>query len=368
MNSDIPHPSKFITEDAGEQLRSAAFDAENLKTLHEKQLSAILEQNWFNMFVPQRFGGLALSLPEIIRTEEGISWADGSSGWVVTLCSGAAWFVGFLDTGMSTKVFEAHHTCFAGSGAVNGTASRTTNGYEINGFWPYATGSLLATVFTANCLVQENGVQVYDANGSPLVKSFLLMADEVKIHRTWHAMGMVATGSHSFEIKNITIPESRSFIIDPNLAVLPDSIFRYPFLQLAESTLTANLSGMAVRFLDLADARLRHKIDALPQRKIEESRIRLQHARNVFYRSMDNAWNSLATLQAVPDDVLSQVTGACRQLMVCCADVVATLYPYCGLDAADTRQEINRVWRNFHTAIQHSLFRSFRLQANVKQK
>ena len=367
MNSDIPHPSKFIPEDAGEHLRNAGYDAENLKTLHERQLAAIFEQNWFNLFVPQKLGGLELSLPEIIRTEEGISWADGSSGWVVTLCSGAAWFAGFLDPGVSAKIFESHNTCFAGSGAVNGTANRTTNGFAINGFWPYATGSLLATVFTANCLVQENGVQVNDAKGSPLVKSFLLMADEVKIHRTWHAMGMVATGSHSIEVKSVTIPKNRSFIIDPNFAVLTDDIFRYPFLQLAESTLTANLSGMAVRFLDLAEAKLRHKHGVSFQGNIEECGTRLQHARNVFYRCTDNAWQSIIAGQsiAIPNEVLDQATDACRQLVVCCADVVATLYPYCGLDAADTRQEINRVWRNFQTAIQHNLFRSFRIPAKL---
>jgi indole-3-acetate monooxygenase len=363
MNADIPHPSKFISEDVAEQLRNAGYDAENLRTLHEKQLSAIFDRNWFNMFVPQRFGGLAWSLPEIVRTEEGISWADGSSGWVVTLCSGAAWFCGFLDPVACSTMFNSQYPCVAGSGAVNGTADRTAEGFEINGLWPYATGSMLATVFTANCLVRENGVQVYDSEESPLVKSFLLMADEVKIHRTWHAMGMVATGSHSFEVKNTTIPENRSFIIDANCAVLSDNIFLYPFRQLAESTLTANLSGLAIRFLDLADARLRHKNYALSQRKIEESRISIQHARNVFYHSLDNSWNNLATRHSIPDEVLSHVTVASRQLVDCCATVVATLYPYCGLDAADTTQEINRVWRNFYTAIQHNLFRSFTLQA-----
>jgi len=364
MSSDIPHPRNFVPADVAERLRHAGIDAENAKTLYDSQLSAILERNWFNMFVPRNFGGLELSLPEIIRIEEGISWADGSSGWVVTLCCGAAWFVGFLDPVVSSKVFDCHNVCFAGSGAVNGTANRTKNVYEINGFWPYATGSLLATVFTVNCLVQENGVQTYDEDRNPLVRSFLLMPEEVQVHRTWHAMGMVATGSHSIEVKNATIPENRSFIIDPNHTVLPNPIFRYPFLQLAESTLTANLSGMSARFLDLAETKLTGSIHGSYTRRIAESRARFQDARQKFYQSTDTSWNSLATEDSIPDAML-QVTNASRDLMECCTEVVTSLYPFCGIEAADTRQEINRVWRNFHTALQHSIFRGFRLQSRT---
>ena len=34
---------------------------------------------------------------------------------------------------------------------------------------------------------------------------------------------------------------------------------------------------------------------------------------------------------------------------------VDELYPYCGLYAAHEDSTINRVWRDFHTASQHSL-------------
>jgi hypothetical protein len=34
---------------------------------------------------------------------------------------------------------------------------------------------------------------------------------------------------------------------------------------------------------------------------------------------------------------------------------VDTLYPYCGLVAASADSDINRVWRDFHTASQHAL-------------
>ncbi len=64
-------------------------------------------------------------------------------------------------------------------------------------------------------------------------------------------MGMIATGSHDFEVKPILLDHNRCFTIDREHAVIKRTLYQFPFLQLAEVTLAANLSGMAVRFLDL---------------------------------------------------------------------------------------------------------------------
>jgi indole-3-acetate monooxygenase len=364
MKLTIPHAKYFISEAKAEALRKTAAEAESMKTLHEIQLSTIRDQNWFNIYVPRAWGGLELSFPEILRTQEGIAWADGSSAWVVTLCSGAAWFIGFLDSAVATDIFGSKYVCLAGSGAVAGTANRTSAGYEITGMWPYATGSLLATAFTVNCFVQENGVPVYKDGLNPLVNAFVLMPGEVKIHRTWHGMGMVATGSHSIEVQKIVIPYNRAFVIHPEQAILPDPIFRYPFQQLAETTLTINLSGMALRFLDLAENKLRKDYHTLPARQIRECTDQLNKARQVFYHCTDNAWAALTGGAMIPDAMLAEISRVSHNLMDCCRRVVNILYPYCGMDAADTRKEMNLVWRNFYTAGQHNLFHSFSLKEN----
>ncbi len=142
--NNIEHPSKFIASEYTDRIRKAAAEAESLRKLHPDQLSIIMEQNWLNMFVPKEYGGVELSLSEGVRIEECLSWADGSTGWVVTLCSGAAWFSGFLPHRVLEVIFSEDQVCFAGSGAPTGTARITENGYEVNGYWKYASGSLLS--------------------------------------------------------------------------------------------------------------------------------------------------------------------------------------------------------------------------------
>src|SRR3954470_13976460 len=95
-------------------------------------------------------------------------------------------------------------------------------------------------------------------------------------------MGMIATGSHSFSINKLTVPGNRHFIIEPGFATLPDLIYKYPFLQFAETTLAINSSGMAIRFLELAEEILEQKKAA--KRILLMQRKKLDTARQFFYK------------------------------------------------------------------------------------
>ncbi|MEI9920951.1 MAG: acyl-CoA dehydrogenase [Bacteroidota bacterium] len=297
-------------------LRGDAPEAEQLGRLTDQQLNIIRSNKWFKLFVPKDQNGLGMLLPEVLRLEETLAWIDGSIGWVVTLCSGAGWFVGFADQNFIRPLINDSNFCVAGSGAV-GVAKTEGDGFRINGSWKYASGSLHATVFTMNCVIE----------GTNDVRSFFLLPNEVTVKHTWNSMGMIATGSHSFEVKDQHVGIARQFIIQPDHAVLKDDIYRYPFLQLAEITLAVNLSGMALRFIELSGQR--------PDR--------LDHYRKIFFDAVEN-------------NQLSKISTASHELVNASRNIVNEIYPSLGLGAADKSTEVNRVWRNFHTAAQHSLF------------
>ncbi|HEX8060829.1 MAG TPA: acyl-CoA dehydrogenase [Cyclobacteriaceae bacterium] len=314
------HPSVLFEGQTIAVLRNEALEAEKLGCLTDKQLAVIHSQKWFRFLIPARYNGLALTLPEILRVEEGLSWIDGSVGWVVTLCSGAAWFVGFGNQEFIKTFIDDKDLCIAGSGAV-GIAERERFGFRISGSWKYASGALHATVFTVNCMDLE----------TQEVSSFFLLPNEVTVRRTWNAMGMIATGSHSFEVKDKLIGADRQFIIEPEHAVLKDPVYQYPFLPLAEATLAVNISGMALRFIELSETYGAKSMVPFPR------------YREVFFDVTDK-------------NLLSKVSIVSHDLVKASRDIVNDLYSQCGLSAANKESEINRVWRNFHTAVQHSLF------------
>ncbi len=362
----IAHPSKQLLSEWIEIIRSEAADDERNGLLQPKQLELIYQQQWFKLLVPKAYQGEEKPLPEMVRLEESLAWADGSVGWVITLCSGAGWFGGFMPVKTASEVFAGKEVCLAGSGASNGTATKTAGGFIINGAWKYASGAQHATHFTANCVVKEAQETVLDEDGKPLILSFVLDAKDVKLITAWKYIGMMGSGSDAFEVKDLFVPAENSFKINPDFCMINQPLYRFPFLQLAEATLAANLSGMAVRFLDLAGLIFEEKIQSENRLSAEQKNVlkttfikqeaELQNIRRKFYQAVDQSWELfLADEKSRVKEALQQVSRASRQLAATCRKTVDELYPFCGLVAASPDAEINRVWRDFHTAGQHSL-------------
>ena len=345
-------------------IKQHAAQSEKDGKLHPEMLNLIYSQNWFNIYVPKAYGGLEKPLPEILLLEEQIAKADGSTGWTVTLCSGAAWFAAFLDIELAKEIFSNPKACLAGSGAATGTATITPNGYLINGSWKYASGALHATHFTMNCLVQNNdGSPILDDNNEELVLSFILDKKDVNIVPNWPSMGMVASGSHSFAVTNIEVPTSRSFTINGSLKAEAPYL-NYPFLQLAEATLAVNFLGMALHFTELVEdlfytrsgiERFTEDQKAFFEKEFHSQQELLLTNRKQFYTAVNESWDSYIKNDSVPNELLQAVTHSSRTLAHNARKITDTLYPYCGLEAAKTQSELNRVWRDLHTASQHSL-------------
>jgi alkylation response protein AidB-like acyl-CoA dehydrogenase len=120
-----PHPSQFIAKEISDNIRHFSAEAESVGQLHPEVLNTIYKQNWFNLFVPKEHGGLGLHLADGLQILEGLAWSDGSAGWIVTLCSGANYFIGFLEPEAAKEIFNDPHACLAGSGHPSGIAKKS---------------------------------------------------------------------------------------------------------------------------------------------------------------------------------------------------------------------------------------------------
>ncbi len=360
----IQHPATLLKPKWVEIIRSGAAKAERTGLLQLKQLALIYEQQWFKLLVPKAYSGNAKSLPEMVQLEESLAWADGSFGWVVTLCSGAGWFSGFMPVKEASAIFANPKVCLAGSGASNGTATISGDGFVLNGSWKYASGAQHATHFTANCVVKNADEMVLNEDGEPLILSFIIDKKEVKLISAWKYTGMMGTGSDAFEIKNLQVPANRSFKINPDFTMVDQMLYRYPFKQLAEATLAANLSGMAIHFMDLAEIIFEEKMGldklSINQKTILENTFRqlqteFNQLRQEFYFALNQSWLLLDHEKSTVKEALQQVSKTSRLLAKKSRETVDQLYPFCGLVAASPDTEINRIWRDLHTASQHSL-------------
>lgn len=337
--------------------------ADETGELQADQIQLIHDQQWLRMLAPRQVGGQELALSEVVRLEESIAAIDGSCGWVVTLCAGAGWFTGFLPAALGRRIMATPNVCLAGSGAPTGYAEREPGGWRLGGQWRHASGSQIATHFTFNAQLREAGQALLDDQGRPRLCAFVVPASEVQVDQdSWHSIGLRATTSRAFSLQNVRVPAEHAFVIDAAHATAAGPLYRFAFEALAFVTLAACMLGMARHFLTLAQPLTARHIPFLDgpssaaQTLWQSGHDALQAAREGFYAELDWAWQSV--LQGTtPDSPPSQrLVDRSRALARLALETVDALYPCCGLQAADPRTRINRVWRDLHTASQHAIW------------
>ncbi|SFP99384.1 acyl-CoA dehydrogenase family protein [Parafilimonas terrae] len=345
-------------------LRKYAAVADEKSVLQPEQLKLMYKYGWFKIFVPKKYNGLAMNLPEALLLEEQLAYIDGSLGWTITLCAGANLFVGYIDKKIAKQIFSRQKVCLGGSGAASGKASITDDGFIVNGFWKYATGAPHLTHFTANCTIEKNGKPVLDKNQQPLIQSFFFKRSEVKVIEDWNTPGLKATAGHSFFVENLYVPKERSFIINAETATHDDAVFQFPFLQFAALTLAVNTLGMSRHFLEESNAIIKKRKQAkkitikqydYSNKLIADANNKIEMLRTKFYEAAEAAWNELLIKKNIQAKRLNNINKLSVQLVKECRAQVAAIYPYCGLSAVNGKTEIERIFRDIFTASQHGL-------------
>lgn len=350
------HPASVIKQKQVDIIRDSAGKAERDGKFTKAQIGLINEQGWFKMLVPSSYGGLQLALPDTLQLLESLANSDGSLGWMVTRCALAGWAGGFLGQEVAGDILSNEKICVAGSMEATGTAESKKDGYTLNGKWSSVTGTADATAFIVNCTVLESETLQ--------VTSFLLLKDEVAITTNWNGLGLAATGSNDIEVNNLIVPESRAFKMTDSAAIVNSRLYHFPQLQLTEATMAVNIAGMASHFIDLCKTMLEGMKssngtplmdDNLVQDTMEKYTQKMNDARVKLYYAAELSWQACVNQQPIKDTILYKVSAAAQDLTRKCRECVDALMPFCGMAAMDKSAEINRVWRDLHTASQESL-------------
>jgi alkylation response protein AidB-like acyl-CoA dehydrogenase len=335
--------------------------------LHPEQQALIHERGWLRMLAPRAVGGVELALPDVVRLEESIARVDGSMGWTVTLCAGAGWFAGFLAPRVAREILATTNVCLAGSGAPTGYADKEGEGWRIDGLWDYASGAPMATHFTFNAILRQDGQPLLDAAGNPRIQAFVVPAALVDVVPRWRSIGLRATASHAYRVLDRWVHADHGFEIDPARAKEQGPLYRFPFLAFAFVTLAANVAGMAHHFVELAGECIAHRRNRFSghgeplievpavRALLDGTRASLEEVRGRFYARLDATWAQVAAGAPVSIDDAAQMQALAMAWVTASRRAVDVLYPYCGLYAAREDAPINRAWRDFHTASQHAL-------------
>ena len=342
----------------------SAAEAERLARLPKVVVRALQRYGLFRLWVPKKCAGFELDLPEALEVFAAAARLDGSVGWAVMIGSQGGLFASQVDPVTAHSLFARPESVLATAMLPEGRAVRADGGYRVTGCWHYATGAPYATTFLANCIVMDGGTPAFSAKGKTNTRAVLLESPQVSIVPSWDASGLRGTGSDDFEVRDVFVPEQRTFSLAQPAAREPGALYRLPFTAVMELSIVAVALGIAQHALDEFAAMTRQKkgsVDSAPLADDPGVQVRYAEARatwGLVKAGMDalsqRVWRDALAIRTPSHIEASEVTAACALSVVKLRSAVSELVALAGMNAIQPDCELARAWRDLQALAAHT--------------
>ena len=255
----------------------------------------------FGLTVPRALGGGEAAPADILRANEKVATADGSTGWCAMVAAANNLVAGYMNEAGAREIFADPNAPTAGIAAPAGAAVRVDGGLRVRGRWGFASAIAHCDWLWAGCLVLEDGQPRMTPHGPETVHVFIPVRD-VEIHDTWYVSGLRGTGSNDFSVNDVYVPEHRTFsLFDPS-GHRPEPLYQMPILGFFVSQVVAVSLGIARAALDelielaptktptLSLAVLADK--PVAQVEIARAEAALGSARAFLYETVEELWQT----------------------------------------------------------------------------
>ena len=242
-------------------LQEREADVAAARQVSAETIQAFTDAGFFRVLQPRRFGGYEMAPDvycEIART-----LAEGcmSSAWVYGVLAVHNWQIALFDPRAAEDVWATDSDVRISSSYMpGGKVVRVDGGYRLSGRWAFSSGS-------AHCDWVILGVHIPSGDGTPADPcNFLVPRADYKIIDTWDVMGLCATGSNDIVVEDVFVPDHRilremdMFEMNcPGQAAHDSSLYRIPFAQLFNRTVSTTSLGALKRALETFQSTMRDK-------------------------------------------------------------------------------------------------------------
>jgi alkylation response protein AidB-like acyl-CoA dehydrogenase len=163
---------------------------------------------------PAEAGGDEPSFADMIETWIDMAALDGSFGWVgiANLPSAAATAALLPDEGFA-EVFGGadHRVTLGGQFAPNGRGDVVDGGIRLSGAWSFGSGTGHSAFVAGGYIPFVDGEMVWKSPGVPDLRVAILPRDEIVFTDGWHVQGLKGTGSYDYNVRDVFVPERRTY-------------------------------------------------------------------------------------------------------------------------------------------------------------
>ena len=344
-------------------LRARADAAEQGRRVPDESIAELAAAGLFRALVPRRFGGDERALAEVSSSIIELAQGCSSTAWVASLLATHGFLIAWFDPRTQEEVWSAGPDVrIASSVAPAGTATRSQDGFRLNGTWSFVRGVEHAQWLILGAVPPSEPYTL-----------FLVRASDYTIEDDWHVAGLCGTGSKSVVLREVDVPAHHALALATTelhpgqrfhdrspLYRLPwDPVFRSAFPPVAIGTAIANLTAFRVYIAARVNAfsGRASRFAPGPAMRLAEAAARVDAAVALYRR--DNA--ELDAVGAALDRVLSadappRIVYDCVFVVDACSEAIHDLWRGSGGKALHRGNVLQRHFRDMFAITQHGAF------------
>jgi alkylation response protein AidB-like acyl-CoA dehydrogenase len=339
-----------------------ADEIERARSLTEPVVSALIDNGLYRVLLPQSLGG-AEAPPEIfMQMLEEVAKADASTAWCLGQCSVCAMVAAYLDADAASEIFNTPPGILAW-GAIANEVQVVPGGYRANARWDFASGSRQASWLGAHVrIVEADGTARLKPSGAPEVRTILFPLTSATIYDVWDVIGLNGTGTDSYSVENLFIPEKFAALRDdptalrehgPLYKLSTNIVFGLGFAAVSLGVARASLDAA----IELARGKESVGIRAMRENSAVQGQIgrtegNLRAARAYLYATVTEMWRELTRTGDLNEDHRVALRLAATWTIHQAAAVVDTAYHMAGATAVFRANKFERRFRDMHAIAQ----------------
>ncbi len=229
-------------------LREEGRRIEQLGQLTPAVVEALHASGLYRTLLPRQLNGYGGGLEVFARVMETLAAVDASTAWCVGQAVGCSMAAAYVAPEVAREIWgDDPRGVLAWGFQLEGRAKVVPGGFKVTGEWGFGSGGHHASWMGAHCHVElPDGSMLKDAGGNLIERTMLLRQDQLDWSSTWDVVGLRGTGSDSYALTDVFVPNEYSLRRDIDAERRIDE----PFFRF--STTSAYSCGFAFVSLGLA--------------------------------------------------------------------------------------------------------------------
>ncbi|HYC45073.1 MAG TPA: acyl-CoA dehydrogenase family protein [Burkholderiales bacterium] len=327
---------------------------------------ALADAGFYLMAVPRAVGGLEVDFPTYLQVLEELGKADASTAWTVSQGANWATYAARLSRKAAREIWiDTPRSVVSNTPAATAKAVAVPGGFRVTGRQPFSTGCMHASWMAAHAQVIENG-EVRLRNGKPEVRYCLVPRAQVEIIDAWHTKGMRGTGTHTFEVKDVFVPEERTVFPYGAPIVSPGPRYKIPVtlaFGAGDGMIALGLARNCINaFLEVAGTKAPRNMhgllrdQAISQSAVGHAEADLRSGRAYLMQAARQIWDEATSTDGptVSLDSRTNLRLAATHAIHQAAKVVQSLYQLCGATVVFDGHVMQRLLADMNVITQHS--------------